>query len=77
MYNYFMKLKDHLNKLDKEPRIHERIRLAQGLNVSVSSINHWANGRRKPNPDHTLGLERLTDGSVSRYDERPDVYPID
>ena len=52
-------------------------KLADQIGVCESRVRQWAYGT-KPVPAHqVIPLERATDGAVSRFQVRPDIYPIE
>lgn len=41
---------------------------------SQGSISQWVTGRRPLPPKHCIKIEQLTDGEVTRYQLRPDIF---
>lgn len=48
--------------------------LARHLGVSVSLVSQWAHGRRPVAAHHCIPIEQATEGKVTRYELRPDVF---
>jgi DNA-binding transcriptional regulator YdaS (Cro superfamily) len=64
--------------MERDPALIEALRAAGGpvavgikLAISSQAISQW---RRCP-VERVLDLERLTEGVVTRYQLRPDIYP--
>ncbi len=49
--------------------------LGSNLGVQSGSVKQWALGQRRVSAEHVLGLERFTDGVVTRHILRRDLYP--
>ncbi len=49
-------------------------RLAEALSVTGPAVDQWRKRHRIP-AEHILAVEKLTDGFVTRYQLRPDIYP--
>lgn len=47
--------------------------LAKRLNISPQAVNKWIKRGLVP-PERVLEVERLTNGAVTRYELRPDVF---
>ena len=47
--------------------------VAKALDISQPAIHRWR-ARGKPPADRVIYLERASDGKVSRYELRPDVF---
>ena len=47
-------------------------KLAEEMKVTKQAITKW---RRRVPSERVLGIERLTNGAVSRHELRPDLYP--
>lgn len=45
-----------------------------GVDVSHQAVMMWFHGTRKPSPKHMPAIEAATDGMVTRYHQRPDVF---
>lgn len=69
-----MRIADYFYQIPRHERSKLKAKMAEYVGVHVSSIQHWINETRKPTPLHALKLEKFTNGVVSRYDERPDIY---
>ncbi|MGH8158396.1 MAG: transcriptional regulator [Rhodanobacter sp.] len=48
--------------------------LARAINVSQGLVWQWCNGRLKVPAERCQGIEQATEGAVTRYDLRPDVF---
>lgn len=48
--------------------------LARELGVSVPCIHQWLSGERPVPAGRCLAIEKATNGQVSRYVLRPDIY---
>lgn len=42
--------------------------------IPAALVWQWVQGRRPVAPQHCLPIEKVTDGKVTRYDLRPDVF---
>ena len=51
--------------------------LAENIGVCESMIRQWAYGTKRVQAHQVIPLERATDGVVSRFQVRPDIYPIE
>lgn len=52
-----------------------RDRLAQnGLDVSAEIVRRWLKGEQQPGPKTVVAIETATEGQVTRYDLRPDIF---
>jgi DNA-binding transcriptional regulator YdaS (Cro superfamily) len=47
---------------------------ARRLGIKQQLVWYWVNKSGKCSPTHAVGIEKLTDGLVTRYDLRPDVF---
>jgi DNA-binding transcriptional regulator YdaS (Cro superfamily) len=45
-----------------------------GVSLSHETVRLWLLGRLQPAPKHIPVIEAATDGKVTRYDQRPDIY---
>jgi DNA-binding transcriptional regulator YdaS (Cro superfamily) len=72
-----MKFTDYVESIPRERRRTLYDSICSGLKVAHSTVRAWKNGARKMKPSHLLWMENFTHGVVSRYDERPDIYPRD
>lgn len=48
--------------------------LAKAIGVKQQHVWNWLNRDGKPAAEHVLGIEKATEGRVTRYDLRPDVF---
>lgn len=48
--------------------------LAMKCGVRYQAVQKWIRGNRVP-AERVLAIETATDGQVSRYELRPDLYP--
>jgi len=48
--------------------------LASILGVSQGMISHWVTGRNRLTAERAIQIEQATDGQVSRYALRPDIF---
>lgn len=49
-------------------------KLAQSLGVTQGLVSAWVTGRKKIAPHWCLPIEQSTNGVVTRYDLRPDIF---
>lgn len=70
-----MNITTYLDSFAKRERIKVRKRISKLLEVSESAVKHWYHGVRSPAPVHALKIEKITNGLVTRYELRPDIYP--
>jgi len=47
---------------------------AKLINVSQPAIHKWMTGKCRPSPKNAVVIERATEGQVTRYQLRPDVF---
>ena len=47
---------------------------AKLLNMSQPGIHKWLSGKCQPSPKAAVAIERATQGKVTRYELRPDVF---
>lgn len=59
--------------LDLSKFITDQSKLARDLNVSPQAVQQWVKANRVP-AGRCLAVEAATNGAVSRYDLRPDVF---
>lgn len=71
-----MNLKTYFEQFPFGARGKEKQRVASLVGVGVDALQHWVNGRRKPTPNHVFKLEKVLDFAVTRYELRPDIYPL-
>jgi DNA-binding transcriptional regulator YdaS (Cro superfamily) len=45
------------------------------LGVGKPSIRQWVDGQRRISAEHVLGIEKITNGEVTRQQLRADLYP--
>lgn len=50
------------------------VALARKVGVRPATVSEWVSGRRPVPAERCLSIERATNGSVTRYDLRPDVF---
>lgn len=50
-----------------------QIKVAKALEVTPQAVNLWVRTGRVP-PERVLALERLSNGTISRHELRPDVF---
>lgn len=48
--------------------------LASGLGVTQGLISQWSTGRLKVPAERCIAIEQATNGAVTRYELRPDVF---
>lgn len=48
--------------------------LARHLGITKGAVHQWTAPGRKVPPEHCIAIERATDGKVTRYELRPDVF---
>ena len=48
--------------------------LAKALGVTPGAVGHWCVGYRPVPPKRCIPIEKATEGAVTRYDLRPDVF---
>lgn len=48
--------------------------LAKAIGVKQQHVWNWLNRDGKPAAEHVLAIEAATDGAVTRYELRPDVF---
>ena len=49
-------------------------KLAQDLKVSRAAVSHWRHRRFRVPAERCIDIETLSNGAVTRYDLRPDVF---
>lgn len=49
--------------------------LARAIGVQQPHIFNWLNRNKKVPASHVISIERATNGEVTRFDLRPDIYP--
>ncbi|MFS1524476.1 helix-turn-helix domain-containing protein [Microbulbifer sp. 2304DJ12-6] len=49
-------------------------KLAQSLGVTQGLVSAWVTGRKKIAPHWCLPIEQSTNGVITRYDLRPDIF---
>lgn len=62
-----MKLKKYLSETTQDD-------LAEALGVTQGAISQWLSKGRIP-AERVLQIEQATNGAVTRYEMRPDLYP--
>ena len=48
--------------------------LAKRISVTAQAVNQWVGGLRPVPAKHCIAIEEATEGAVTRYDLRPDVF---
>lgn len=48
--------------------------LAELLDVSENAVSKWVSGRMRITAERAVQIEQATDGQVTRYEIRPDVF---
>jgi DNA-binding transcriptional regulator YdaS (Cro superfamily) len=48
--------------------------LAKAVGVKQQNVWSWVNRTGKCPPEHVLAVEAATEGAVTRYQLRPDIY---
>ena len=51
--------------------------LADQIGVCESRVRQWAYGTKQVPAHQVIPLERATFGAVSRFEVRPDIYPVE
>jgi len=51
--------------------------LAKEVGVSQPAIHKWLHGSNLVSPRFVLLIEQATEGKVTRYELRPDIYPVE
>lgn len=49
-------------------------KLAAALEVTPQAVCFWRDGKRTPDADTIMAVERVTHGAVTRQDFRPETY---
>ncbi len=65
-----MHLDTIFEKLKSHPKIRTKRKVAEICGISPPSLNYW---KRVPSK-YCIELEQASDGAVTRYDMRPDVF---
>ncbi len=60
---------------DKFKKIMSKAELARQLGITPMAVSQWRN--RDIPAKYVLKIEALTKGQISRYEMRPDLYPIE
>jgi len=71
-----MDLGEYIKSYPRNLRTHVRGRIAIAHGVSEAAVRSWANGQRN-HPCRLAAIEiteRITNGKVTRFDLRPDVF---
>jgi DNA-binding transcriptional regulator YdaS (Cro superfamily) len=50
---------------------------AEKVGANQGLVSMWLHGKVRMTPKWVLEVEKKTEGELSRYDLRPDVYPRD
>jgi transcriptional regulator with XRE-family HTH domain len=64
-----MNLSDYLS----QPGITQS-KLATSLGVSQGLVHQWASGKTRITAERAIAIEAATDGLVTKYDLRPDIF---
>lgn len=51
--------------------------LAKAIGVKQPAISHWLHRDKNIPAEYAIKIERATNGAVTRYELRPDIYPPD
>ena len=54
-----------------------QVEFAKKLNITPGFVSHWINGTRPIPAKYAIPIELATNGIVTRYESRPDIYPIE
>lgn len=71
-----MELREFIDSHPRRQRTQVRRRIAVAHGIAEVTVRSWANGQRK-HPCRLASVkitEKVTDGLVTRYDLRPDVF---
>jgi DNA-binding transcriptional regulator YdaS (Cro superfamily) len=63
-----------MDKLSDFLETYGSAKLAQDLKVSRAAVSHWRHKRFRVPAERCIDIETLSNGAVSRYDLRPDVF---
>ena len=55
-------------------RVAARVAVADALGVSEMAVRHWCNGIRRIPGERCIDVEEATNGAVTRYELRPDIF---
>lgn len=72
-----MKLHTYINTWPRYERRRVLQVIAYRLGVTESAVRHWTNGIRRIPAERVLAVEHVTGGEVTRYELRPDIYPVE
>ncbi len=50
---------------------------AEKIGVNQGLVSMWLHDKVRMKPEWALKVERATDGELTRYELRPDIYPRD
>ena len=64
-------------KLNTWLKTHSQTDLANRIGVTPAAVNHWKKGIRDIDPRRVIQIEKATKGAITRYEMRPDIYPLD
>lgn len=70
-----MQLKRYINSFPRSQRMAVRQHLADQVGVGTACIGHWLAGIRQIPAERAVQLEQATDGAITRYELRPDLFP--
>lgn len=51
-----------------------QMELAKAINVSPQQLNQWVKGKRPIPPSRCMAIEKATQGRITAYILRPDVF---
>lgn len=72
-----MELRAYINTWPRHERRRVRQTIAHQLGVTEFAVRHWANGTRRIPAERVLAIEEATGSNVTRYELRPDIYPLE
>jgi DNA-binding transcriptional regulator YdaS (Cro superfamily) len=70
-----MNLKEYIQSYQRTERAKIKKNIEDVLKVSSSTVRLWMCGKRRMASEKALRLEEWSDGLLTRYDLRPDIYP--
>lgn len=72
---YNMTLEEYFAPIEHDSERREaRLKFAQKIDASESSIYAWISGNRKPSPKYARRIEKETKGKVTKEILRPDIW---
>lgn len=70
-----MNLAQYAEKTGIKPVEFQRLlKDAHGVDLDHETVRRWLNGTLQPAPKRMHVIEAVTDGKVTRYDQRPDIF---